>query len=76
MPGQALWLWRVKTTRWSGNEGKLQEEFVAAETLQQVWDEHLKYDRMDKGVEIEAIVREVPILNVLRVNRSKVEEKK
>lgn len=64
-PGStSIYLWRIRSCHWWGEEGKIIEEFVAAPTIEHVW-EYLALDRMDEGVEIEAVVREVPILCVL-----------
>lgn len=63
-----LWLWRIKTIRWQGKEGKECEEFIAAPSIRDVW-QYLTTDLSDASVEVEAISREVPILHVIEAAR-------
>ncbi len=57
-------LYRILSVHWSGNEGRKQEEFVIANDISQVI-EYLKTDLNDKGMEVESIIKEVPVTKIL-----------
>lgn len=62
-----MYLYSIKVIR-SNREltvRKKYEEFVVSPGLEEVL-EYLKLDRQDQGVEIEGIVRLVPVLKVLK----------
>jgi len=60
------YVWSIKTIRWNADRGKGHccEELVTATNFETVL-EHLKLDRADTSVEIEAVVRHGPLLKAL-----------
>ncbi len=57
-------VYRIQTVHWSGNIGKKRDEFVIANDISQVI-KYLETDLRDQGMEVESIIKEVPVTKIL-----------